>query len=309
MDGTNKDPKHPPAPAPRDLLLGHVRALHSHGIAAVPLCAPTPGGACTASWHERPCAKAGKRPLVEGYPDFATLPPGEHLLRLLGKFYPCNLGLVIPDWMVVAEADSPLAETEITELSGGATALAPCRERRQDRGRGWLFRKPALEPFKNQIHAGTSGAVDLLGPGTIFVVPPSVHQTGHVYSWANGRAPWDVEVPFIPTGLHALAAVPSGERPPDVTEAEIVGFTPGLSPRVKFLMSARKRVSQLWSGIGGTQPDQSRSGYDYGLARELAVAGVPVKDIAEAIAVRPGAKRADAEYCITTARAASRGRR
>jgi hypothetical protein len=45
---------------------------------------------------------------------------------------------------------------------------------------------------------------------------------------------------------------------------------------------------------------------DYSVAAELHAAGVPVREIAEAIAARPEAHRSDGDYAMKTALKASR---
>ncbi len=291
-----------------DILIAWAAQLFALGIPVVPLCRPWPSGGCTAATHAVPCPDAGKRPLMAGYPAMAhQMPPWDQVTRFLTKFFPCNLGIVVPVGLAIVEADSPMAEVEISTLAGGVTEYAPTRERRAGRGRGCLFLVPAGVNLAPRTHLGASASIDVLPVGSIFVVPPSVHRTGHAYAWVPGRAPWEAAPPVLPPGLLKLAMQGAGPRsvgPSATVDRE--AFTPQVSSRVAFLLASRRKLELLWNGDGKKRGDTSRSGMDYSLAAELHNAGVPIKEIAEAIAARPDAHRCDADYAMKTALKASR---
>jgi Bifunctional DNA primase/polymerase, N-terminal len=302
----------PRLPGELDLVIAQVRALQGRSIPTVPLCRPIVDGWCTAHWHPYPCTDAGKRPLVTGYRTLADhLPDVRYPIQQIRRFFDCNLGLVVPRGMVVVEADSPEGEAEIVELAAGVTDSAPVRERRPGRGRGWLFCVGSLlgQP-QNVIHAGRSSAIDILAAGSIFVVPPSVHTTGHRYSWVQGKAPWEVAAPPLPPALFQLIqtaphkASVQRSMAPDALDLTEDGFTPGVSGRVAFLMRARTNLQRLWNGTGKRHGDPTASGYDFALAVELHSLKVPLKEIAEAIAARPAAHSTESTYCLRTASAA-----
>ena len=286
-----------------EVTLEHVRMLHMSGIPSVPLCRPTSGSSCTGARHSDPCGDAGKKPLVAGYPAMAdVLPQRGHLFDLVRKFFPCNLGIVVPRWMVVVEADTPAGETEIVKLEGGGAG--PVRERRGGRGRGWLFRVGPNNEVPGRTRAGRSQAIDILTGGSIFVAPPSVHRSGHIYDWVEDNAPWEISAPPLPHDLRHLALEGSRRRSSG-RDSDHTAFEPGLSEGVAFYLAARKRLTRLWMGDGKTGGDTSQSGYDYSFAQELRDCKLSIREIAEAIAVRPGAHRRDKDYCILTARRAA----
>ena len=305
------------SPAPKTDELGYIIqqavALHRMGIACVPLCRPVADGSCTADWHPSPCESGGKRPLVAGYPAMAdNLPPVNDIIELFERFYPCNVGLVVPAGMMVIEADSPGADAEIAALmvENGTVPVAPCRERREGRGRAWLFMVDPAWGISRRVHLGQSGAIDVLTLGSILVLPPSVHRTGHRYTWAEAPESW-IGLPVLPPGLVALALRGAGVRrsaEADQSESGSEYFTPRVSPRIGFLLSARTNVAQLWEGGGKDRGDTSRSGIDYRLAAVLSMVGIPVHEIAEALGARPESHRNDRGYCFATAIAAA-GRR
>ena len=296
-----------PFPGELDLVIEHLVELHGLGLACVPICRPTGDSACSAPWHPVPCEAVGKRPLIAGYPAMAeALPPASELVESVVELFPCDLGIVVPRWAVVVEGDSRDGEREIVALAGAAIERAPVRERREGRGRGWLFRIDPESELPKRVHVGTSNAIDILPPGSIFVIPPSVHRTGHRYNWVPARAPWDVPISALPPALYELAmdgAKEVGQRQVDLGCGE---FAPRLSSRVAFLIASRSDLARLWRGEGKSHGDTSRSGVDYSVATLLDIAGVPLNEIAEAIAARPGAHRADRNYCVRTALAASR---
>jgi hypothetical protein len=141
------------------------------------------------------------------------LPEVGYLVGLVMKFFPCGIAMVVPQGIVVVEGDSPEGEREIVALASGATDAAPARERREGRGRGWLFRADSTVKIPQRAHLGESGAVDVLPPGAIFVMPPSIHRTGHRIGWVPGRAPWEAPAPLIPSALLQLAMQGSPEKP------------------------------------------------------------------------------------------------
>ena len=304
---------HAPAPAMNAIeILAAARRLVAAGLPLVPCCAPLDGGRCSAPWHKWPCDRIGKRPLAEGYPEIAHEPPTvEHVERELRRLGAVNPAIVTGP-IVAVEADSAEAEAEVVELAGPEIERAPCRLPRPGRGRGWLFAAPPGVEIGNRAGLGRSGAIDVRGRSGIFVVPPSVHATGHRYQWAPSRAPWEIELPPLPVGLLALAidGAETRRRAADavgrLSRPEIVAHVP---PRVGALLRAEHDLGELWAGRGKRSGDCSGSGYDYAIAVALLRRGVPEREIASALAARPGAHRRDTAYLRTTVeRAAARGK-
>lgn len=73
---------------------------------------------------------------------------------------------------------------------------------------------------------------------------------------------------------------------------------------VRFRISSRRELSDLWEGKHGRQRDQTESGYDFALAGALARTGTSAADIASTLMERPRAKARPAEYFARTAAAA-----
>jgi hypothetical protein len=291
-----------------DAVLDQVTLLFNAGIAVVPLCRPNQGRAnCTAAWHEKPCPNAGKRPLISGYRRYAEeLPSLDQLRYDVWRFWPCNIGIVVPTGMVVVEADSPDAERELVHIGGEQLLRTPCRERRPGRGRGFLFRLPSGWTCHDGAHLGRSGAIDVKAAASIFIIPPSQHASGHRYTWLAGLSPHAVPVQTTSAGLEILlrslrASGRAGHIEPGASLVQ-------MPSRAAFLISNVKAIRDLWEGKKSFA-DTSASGVDFSLARALLKAGLSVDEVAATIAYRPGAHRTDGEYCLATAIAAANWRR
>lgn len=282
-----------------------VRSIYAVCAAAViPVCAPA-GEACTESHHGVPCTRTGKRPLISGYPNFAVnLPPVEMLVEWVRRFFPCNLALVIPAHLLVVEADSPAAAEELRRLGGAALDRVPARGARPGRGPGFLFRSPPV-PLLRSVRLGVSKAIDVLTVGGIFIIPPSVHTTGHVYRWL--RAPWETGIEVVPQAIIDLVA--SSRTHLDATAKSGLmldgsAVPPGLPGRVRYLITNDREVRDLWNGKK-ERGDTSASGVDFTLAQVLTRKGIRPNDVTAAVVARPGAHRHDVGYGIKTVAAAS----
>jgi hypothetical protein len=106
--------------------------------------------------------------------------------------------------------------------------------------------------------------------------------------------------------LLQFATENSHEKPHSMVTIAAGEFTPQISPRVAFLMASKSRVARLWNGQGKVHGDISQSGIDFAFAAEFSNGKATIREIAEAIAMRPGAHRTDKNYCFKTAVAGSR---
>ncbi len=289
-----------------------VLLLLSFGIPVVAACAPSAGGGCTAPYHHHQRqGDIGKVPLVPGYPDLASHPPPrEELERLLLLPFPTNFGLVVPVGMVVVDADSPEADSEFSRyLPPGFTT--PTRAARPVRGRGWLVRVPPGVPVHSGTHRGRSGHIDVLAQGAFFIVPPSIHLTGHKYEWVKGQAPWEVgiaELPRAAWGLLEPKKKVNSNRPDravgnmefsEVAESEV---TTALR-----LVNARSTLRHPFAGKKD-YGDTSASGIDFSLAREFLKLRVKPEVVAAVLLRRPGVHRATKGYVqLTTVNALKAG--
>ncbi len=289
-----------------------VPSLLSIGLPVIAACAPSAGGGCTAPYHHHQRqGDIGKVPLVRGYPDLATRPPPrEELERLLLLPFPTNFGLVVPVGMVVIDADSPEADSEFYRyLPPGL--ITPTRAARPGRGRGWLLRVPPSVPVHSGTRRGQSGHIDVLGRGSFFIVPPSIHLTGHKYEWVIGQAPWEVGIAEVPRAAWGLLEpkkkVNSNQPDRAVGNMEFSEVAESEVTTALRLVNARSTLRHLFEGKKD-YGDTSQSGIDFSLARELLKLRVKPEVVAAVLLRRPGVHRATKGYVqLTVANAIKAG--
>jgi putative DNA primase/helicase len=180
------------------------------GWSVFPLHTPI-DGACDCRRPE--CSSPGKHPRTKnGLTDATT---NATQIRKWWAWWPtANIGAVVPDGFVVVDVDlADLAAVfDSDELPSTATS-------RTGRGQHLIYRTRA--PIRPKV--GVREHVDLRGPGSYIVVPPSRHISGAAYEWVasieEGIAdapPWIAEAtPSTRTVGHALDnpdTIPDGQR-------------------------------------------------------------------------------------------------
>lgn len=276
----------------------------------VPACKPTSNGGCSAPWHKHAPKDAGKVPLVSGYPQFAAEPPTAE--QCLAFFHDVarvevNLGIVVPRGVVVLDADSPEAGEELGRFLP-ADFVTPMRTARPGRGPCWILRLPAGVDVQTAVHKGDSKAVDILAPGRFFVVPDSLHVSGHVHRWEVGRAPWEVPVTMAPpTMLEAIIRwTKRDEKPTPRHRSPQVPLVRSLEGAARAdvehglrLIRARTALGRAFRGIKA-HGDVSASGKDFSFAQAALKEGLKPAVVAALLRERPGLHRDDDAYVEQT---------
>jgi len=116
-----------------------------------------------------------------------------------------NVGIACgPSGLLVIDVDDP---TAAREALAGYPELPETPTSSTAKGRHYYFRAPdPPPPNRVRVLAG----VDVRSAGGYVIAPPSVHPSGTVYQWAEGRSPDDVAVAPCPDWLIALLR--SGSR-------------------------------------------------------------------------------------------------
>ena len=165
------------------------------GWAAIPLHTPI-DGVCDC---RRPdCSSPGKHPRTKnGLLDATT--NADQIRRWWGMWPQANIGAVVPDGYVVVDVD--VADVETLFAADELPQTAASRT-----GRGWHHIYRTEVPVRPKV--GVRAHVDLRGPGSYIVVPPSLHVSGVRYEWVT---PIEEEIADAPAWVVAVAR---SSRPP-----------------------------------------------------------------------------------------------
>jgi hypothetical protein len=117
--------------------------------------------------------------------------PSLAVLTTWWEQYPeANIGIVTGriSNLVVFDADSEKAETFITKQGG----FPVCPQSITAQGRHYFFKHPGFDVKPN---VDKQRDLDIRGDAAYVVVPPSVHESGHVYEWAPDLSLFHVKPP------------------------------------------------------------------------------------------------------------------
>jgi hypothetical protein len=119
-----------------------------------------------------------------------ALPTEGEVERWWKQWPEANIGLVCGRRasLVVFDSDSEKAEAYIKD-SGG---LPVCPQSITAKGRHYFFKHPG---FDVRPDVNKKRDLDIRGDAAYVVVPPSVHENGHIYEWAPGLSLFAVDLP------------------------------------------------------------------------------------------------------------------
>ena len=147
-------------------------AYAARGWPVIPLHSPKSGG-CSCS--NPGCESAGKHPrCLHGLKDATT--DSEKVARWWKQWPDANLGISIPSDLVVVDVDGKAGGAALER--DGRTMPATVSSR-TGRGTHHFFRTSRPVPPKVAVLP----EVDLRGPGSYVVAPPSLHSSGKRYEW------------------------------------------------------------------------------------------------------------------------------
>jgi putative DNA primase/helicase len=198
--------------APRTLL-DSALAIAATGWGVIPLHTPI-DGACDC---RRPdCSSPGKHPRTKNGLSDATV----DVDRIGGwwTMWPnANIGIAVPSGVVAVDVDGPEG---VAALEAGGYSLPETATVETGRGRHYIYQTDAKVGPK----AAILPKVDLRGPGSYLVAPPSLHYSGRRYRWLRepeqglAEAPaWIGELGGAGRGFNAAArripeVIAEGER-------------------------------------------------------------------------------------------------
>jgi len=152
--------------------LSHALAYAERGFGVLPLHSPL-DGAC--SCRRADCSSPAKHPrTINGLSDASTDP--DTIRKWWAQWPAANVGVAVPPGYVVVDVDVEDASTatEGHELPATATAKT---------GRGWQFLYRTGRKVAPRV--AVLEHVDLRGPGSYVVAPPSTHVNGTEYTWIS----------------------------------------------------------------------------------------------------------------------------
>jgi hypothetical protein len=156
-------------------------------------------------WSVIPIRAYEKRPLIKWQEYQQRLATEDEIKAWYQRWPEANIG-------IVTGAVSGLVVLDIDPGHGGQQSLAQWEQTHDPLpmsveastgggGRHLYFRHPG-----GVIHnrAGLAPGIDLRGDGGCVVAPPSLHSSGKLYSWVEGRAPGEASLSELPPWLLAM---------------------------------------------------------------------------------------------------------
>jgi putative DNA primase/helicase len=150
-------------------------------------------------WYVHPLHDRSKLPRLAWGSDASTDP--DTIRSWWGRWPRANLGIVTGarSGLVVVDVDGPVIPA----------ACSPTLTARTARGWHLYYRHPGGE-VRNR--AGVLEHLDVRGDGGYVVAPPSLHESGHVYAWADQSVPLAPYVPIRPAAPAPVRHIPEGQR-------------------------------------------------------------------------------------------------
>lgn len=138
------------------------------------------------------CRKPAKHPINAHGASDPILDP-ELAARQWEELPRANIGIVAgPTGWVIVDIDSEQARDYFRSIADYDTIERMRTAPINKTGNGWhfIFRDDERE-FSPSVGKGDHLGIDIRAGVSIFVAPPSVHVSGHEYTWLNGQPPFD----------------------------------------------------------------------------------------------------------------------
>jgi hypothetical protein len=210
------------------------------GWSALALCPPDHSGNLPPRHLEKCKGKSlGKVPLW-GWKEYQTrLPTPKELGIYFGRNPGSNVGVALGPVsnLLAIDVDGDGGEEMLKNLS--AEDVPETLEFRSGNGRRLLFAWPEGQDLPNEEYRFGGGEVRVLCKGRQTVMPPSVHYSGVVYEWVQGRGPSQVEAAPCPDWLLSLLASrgPRQEQGPAPLPIQRTAQTPDVIHRAMAYMA------------------------------------------------------------------------
>ncbi|MEN6370419.1 MAG: phage/plasmid primase, P4 family [Armatimonadota bacterium] len=177
--------------------LEHAIALAEAGLYVFPLHSPG-GEGCTCGKPD--CTSVGKHPITSGWQNIATRDP-EEIKGLWGKYPEANIGIVSGEKYdtFVLDIDGQEGEASLFNLEIGNAKLPVTWTSVTGNGKHLIYSYPKGRNLRNKTRFRTG--LDCRSDGGLIVGPGSLHASGSVYKWEEGKSPSDIEKAELPTWI------------------------------------------------------------------------------------------------------------
>ncbi len=174
------------------------REYRSLGLHPIPCWWPLPGGGCACP--DPNCEKPAKHPCLDSWKAYQSEPPHPDEIDAWWEKWPqANVALVMGRGMFAVDLDGGIEALRL--LSEAGIELPPCPLSRTSKGlHAYLGTSVPVGDKVALLKKGSGAAVDIRGPG-IVIAPPSLHVSGHRYTWER---PLTLPLPEAPPALIAL---------------------------------------------------------------------------------------------------------
>jgi len=119
----------------------------------------------------------------------------------------------------VLDIDGEDGARSLAALEAEHGALPPTVEQSTGKGRHICFAWDRDGPEVRNSASRIGPGVDVRGEGGYIVASPSIHPSGRLYAWAEGRAPGEIDLAPAPEWLVRLAAPPPAKAEPPAPRA------------------------------------------------------------------------------------------
>ena len=170
-------------------------------------------------WSVVPQNPGAKQPCVKWKPFQDRVPTEEELTSWFAQWPQAGLAVVLGpvSKLLVIDVDGTEAHDVLVERLGSKPLVPKALSGSRKPGRYHLFFRCPDIPTKAKATPWHS-KLEFRGKGGIVIISPSLHQSGHRYTWAEGRCPDDLSLPELPAEIVA-ALQPTRPTPPPIRDA------------------------------------------------------------------------------------------
>lgn len=166
------------------------------GLPVIPLCPPDHRKMSYS--HRQECTCPGKAPIIENWTAHVKTEYSD-VQSWLSKNPYVNIGLPMGNasGIIGIDVDGEMGEKLLVAISGGV--LPETWEYTTGNGRRLLYALPAgVKTRKFTNRKAKHEELAILCDGQQTVLPPSIHATGKMYTWVEGKSPYDIVIQIAP---------------------------------------------------------------------------------------------------------------